>query len=855
MTRDEARQEIKRRISCKPYLQKAKHGGYICPFCGSGTGSHHTGAFKLYDTNTWTCWACNKSGDVIDLCMNQTGADHNTALSLLAQSIGIEIDPYRSGDRMTTEKNKSQAFGWEDVVNEPPAADKEKYPTPTPTESTQAHVEAAQGTQATQDDKTTSGQESQTQTADYTQYYLLCRDRLKESPEAIAYLQGRGISVDNAIAHWVGYDPAADPAGAPGAIGDVYRPHPCPRLIMPTTKAHYVARSIDPETPKAFEKLNPSKDKGAGAPGIFNRGALYAQDVQYVFVFESITDALSCIEVGREAIALNSAVNTDRLVKCLESKGTAATLILCPDNDPGEKTRERVIKRFRDLSESLDRLNIRNIMIEDIANGTGGKDANEALQKNRAAFTSNVEAAIQKAPAPPAADPARTEAAQEPGIGQKIERLLDSLKGADSFSEYKAAEAQAHELIRRAFIAGTGQDQQRATQGLLVYDNVVKEFQTADDETITIKSFPFFSKVAKIKKHSTIAIAADTGGGKSSLAINFLNDLSVGYPCIYFNLEMDNLTFLRRLVSIESGIELDRIEGYKNDTKTAEAVNTYIRLITMRQPIQLIQDVYLLNDIENIIAASTAQKERPTTMVFIDHSLLVELSGKSANRYERFTVISEQLRKMALRYNVVIFVLLQQNRAGKSEDEERPKNSSLKESGSWENDATHICFLWYDKAVKRKKLILTKNRGGDQCEIQLDYRKKTQTYKEAKEQAAANSTQQDGNGKKSKREKAKEKLLACYEAAAAATGGKPTLRDMAEAADVTTTTLKAWVKEYGGCTVNGKEIDPAGIDTEIEYTGFIKLTPAEEEDLPFGDSDGANLGGATKVPDRKPKKA
>ena len=58
-------------------------------------------------------------------------------------------------------------------------------------------------------------------------------------------------------------------------------------------------------------------------------------------------------------------------------------------------------------------------------------------------------------------------------------------------------------------------------------------------------------------------------------------------------------------------------------------------------------------------------------------------------------------------------------------------------------------------------------------------------------------------------------------------GGHPTLKAIAEAADVTTTTIKSWIKEYGGCTVDGIQQDPAGIDTIVEYDGFIKLTPAD----------------------------
>lgn len=95
MDRETARQEVRSRISCKDYLTKSKSGLYDCPYCGSGSGPHGTGALKVYDTNTWYCHACHKGGDVIDLYQRETGADYNTALSLLAQEIGVTIDPYR----------------------------------------------------------------------------------------------------------------------------------------------------------------------------------------------------------------------------------------------------------------------------------------------------------------------------------------------------------------------------------------------------------------------------------------------------------------------------------------------------------------------------------------------------------------------------------------------------------------------------------------------------------------------------------------------------------------------------------------------------------------------------------------
>jgi len=347
MERETAKQRIKAEIKCTDYLEKSKSGLYCCPFCGSGTGTNATGALKVYDTNTFTCHACHKSGDVIDLFMERTGTDYNTALSLLAQEIGITVDQYR-----------------------PAAADF------APIDRTE-RITGAQTGQGSADAPPAEKSPQSATEADYTAYYKECAPRITD-PAAAAYLERRGISITTAGAYWIGFDPAADPAKAG---------HPCPRIIIPTSKAHYIGRSIDPETPKAFAKLNV---KGS-SPAIFN-GNVFAQEVQEVFVTEGWADALSVIEAGAAAIALNSTANADALLKQLERERTAATLILCLDNDDaGTKAAET-------LRAGLQRLNI-SYITADICGGYN--DPNEYLQADRAAFFAAVDRARRQVTAKP----------------------------------------------------------------------------------------------------------------------------------------------------------------------------------------------------------------------------------------------------------------------------------------------------------------------------------------------------------------------------------------------------------------------------------------------------------------------
>lgn len=332
MTRNEIRDSIKRQVDCRDYLTKAPEAGYICPKCGSGTGEHHTGALKYYqNTNTAYCHACGTKYDAIDLIMLSRGVSYSEALEIGAEKILL---PCKAPESPTNDFKSAR--------KEIPA-DKEGSPQGTNKEATAA--------------------------PDNRQYYRECMKRITD-PAAVAYLTGRGISIETARRYYLGYDPKADPAG---------KGYPSPRIIIPTTRAHYIGRSIDPEN--KYQKMNA---KGA-TPGIFNERALDRPGL--VFVCEGAFDALSVCEIGAEAVATNSANEAANFIKRLEDHPPAAHLILCEDKDAAGGRWAQTIR------EGLDRLGI-SFLSADISGQA--KDANEALQADREAFTERVRQARRK---------------------------------------------------------------------------------------------------------------------------------------------------------------------------------------------------------------------------------------------------------------------------------------------------------------------------------------------------------------------------------------------------------------------------------------------------------------------------
>ena len=306
MDREIAKEEIKKRW--REFYPADKKGGIVCPICGSGSGPHGTGITEdKKRPGQIHCFACGFDGDILALIQQERGLDFKAALEYAAAELSIPLDDLRPA------RPRSSA-----------AADF-------------AEADAAELRSLSESD--TGSEPAPAPQPDNRAYYKRCRERITD-PAAVTYLRARGVSLETAQRCGIGFDPAADPAGSG---------HKTPRLIIPVTPAHYIARSTDPATPKAFAKLN---NKGAEI-GIFDpAGALYNGGA--VFVTEGAIDALSIIEAGGEAIALNSTSNAEKLLKKLEAKPTAATLLLCLDNDEAGR------KAARLLSEGLQRLNISN---------------------------------------------------------------------------------------------------------------------------------------------------------------------------------------------------------------------------------------------------------------------------------------------------------------------------------------------------------------------------------------------------------------------------------------------------------------------------------------------------------------
>ena len=323
MDRMTLKEEIRQHFDCRDYLRKSSGCSlYICPSCGSGSRQHKTGAVKYYpDTQRWYCHRCRTLGDIFTIYELEHDVDFGTALRALAEQLGTSVEPHS-----TKPARKC-----------PPA--------PSPVQSGSAPK-------------------------DLSDYFAECRARLHH-PAAAAYLAERGISLETAAAYGLGYDPNADPTGSHRY---------CARIVIPTNRFHYIARSIDPHTQSTYRTLN---NKGA-APDLFNRQALYAPGDEPVFVTEGAFDALSIIEAGGNAIALNSAANGRLLLNALRERPTNHPLLLCLDSDrSGREACDNLVKQ----------LHAGGVVFRDVCADVCGeaRDPNESLQADEPRFIESIQ--------------------------------------------------------------------------------------------------------------------------------------------------------------------------------------------------------------------------------------------------------------------------------------------------------------------------------------------------------------------------------------------------------------------------------------------------------------------------------
>ena len=252
--------------------------------------------------------------------------------------------------------------------------------------------------------------------------------------------------------------------------------------------------------------------------------------------------------------------------------------------------------------------------------------------------------------------------------------------------------------------------------------------------------FEFDKLTAGLQPNQLIIIAARPAMGKTAFALNLATYAAMhsGKSVAVFNLEMSAEQLANRILQ-----SLGQINGSKMRTGRLEH-NDWKRL---NEAISKLSDTNLfLDDTPGITIGEIRSKCRRLSnsdkglgLVVIDYLQLITGPAKIAgNRQQEVSEISRSLKTMALELGVPVIALAQLSRAVESREDKRPIMSDLRESGSIEQDADIVSFLYrddyYNKEARRDdnasitEFIIGKNRSGPTTTIELLFKKDTSTF-------------------------------------------------------------------------------------------------------------------------------
>jgi replicative DNA helicase len=230
------------------------------------------------------------------------------------------------------------------------------------------------------------------------------------------------------------------------------------------------------------------------------------------------------------------------------------------------------------------------------------------------------------------------------------------------------------------------------------------------------------------KKTDLVLIAARPAMGKTSAMLSAaLNQAKAGYKVAIFSLEMSRLQIMYRLASIETGIDLDLIMNKRMDDSRIMLLNQTISRLE-QLPIW-IDDTPALSVYDLRAKATRLKMQHGIDIVYVDYLQLCtlgKLSEKMVNNREReISKISAEMKRIAGELDIPVVALSQLSRAVEQRGgEKRPIMSDLRDSGSLEQDASVIVFLYrpeyygvseiYDGSPSAGlgEWIVAKNRNG-----------------------------------------------------------------------------------------------------------------------------------------------
>lgn len=228
-----------------------------------------------------------------------------------------------------------------------------------------------------------------------------------------------------------------------------------------------------------------------------------------------------------------------------------------------------------------------------------------------------------------------------------------------------------------------------------------------------------------------ILIAGRPGMGKSSFAVNIAENVAIndGGTVAIFNLEMPKEAILKRILCSQALVDSSKILTGKFEGEDWARIGRNLDKIALA-PLY-IDDSSTVTVSEIRAKCHRLKQTKGLSLVVIDYLQLMQGSGRSDSRQQEISEISRSLKVMAKELEVPVIALSQLSRAVEGRQDKRPMLSDIRESGSIEQDADMVMFLYRDEYYNpdtedknTAEVLIAKHRAGETGMFKLGWQGK-----------------------------------------------------------------------------------------------------------------------------------
>lgn len=304
------------------------------------------------------------------------------------------------------------------------------------------------------------------------------------------------------------------------------------------------------------------------------------------------------------------------------------------------------------------------------------------------------------------------------------------------------------ELIEEAETRLFEVSQQHIKQDVTSLESILAEsFDRLDDlhkDKQKIRGVPTGFKdmddiLAGFQKSDLFILAARPSMGKTALMLNFAHSIAVQsqQSVLFFSLEMSKEQLVDRLLSMESGVDAWALRTGNLTDADFEKIGHAMGTLS-EAPIY-IDDTPAITISDLRTKARREAHKRPLGLIIVDYLQLMSGGsrfGGDANRVQEISEISRGLKQIARELNVPVLVGSQLSRSVESRSPQIPQLSDLRESGSIEQDADVVAFIYreeyYNPETDRKKMtdiLIKKHRNGPTGGVELYFDNEKQRFR------------------------------------------------------------------------------------------------------------------------------